>query len=162
MDNSSTLLLIIDVQFAFINLNTEFLIQKISNLVNENIYDKVVFTRFVNTIDSIYAKRLNYKECISENKELAINTLDNTVIDKYKYSALTLELKDYIKKNNIGKIYLCGIDTECCVLKTAFDLFEEGYDVYVLKDYCACTHGIKKHNNALEILERNIGKDRII
>ena len=62
----------------------------------------------------------------------------------------------------IDKIYLCGIDTECCVLKTAFDLFENEYDVYVLKDYCACMCGTQRHNNAIEILKRNIGYDKII
>ena len=62
----------------------------------------------------------------------------------------------------LSKIYLCGIDTECCVLKTAFDLFENEYDVYVLQDYCACSKGIERHNNALQILRRNIGYDKII
>ena len=56
------------------------------------------------------------------------------------------------------QIYLCGIDTECCVLKTAFDLFENEYDVYVLKDYCACMNGETRHNNALDILKRKYEK----
>ena len=43
-----------------------------------------------------------------------------------------------------------------------FDLFELGYNVYVLKDYCVCTHGVERHNNALEILRRNIGKEYIV
>ncbi|MBO5183977.1 MAG: isochorismatase family protein [Bacilli bacterium] len=30
---------------------------------------------------------------------------------------------DYIIKNNITSIYLCGVDIDCCVLKTAFDFF---------------------------------------
>ena len=63
---------------------------------------------------------------------------------------------------DVNEIYLCGIDTECCVLKSAFDLFEMGYDVKVLKDYCACTNGIKRHMNALEILRRNIGYNSIV
>lgn len=71
-------------------------------------------------------------------------------------------VKKYIKDNNINDIYLCGIDTECCVLKTALDLFEENYNVYVLKDYCACTYGELRHSNAIEIIKRNIGNKYVI
>ena len=84
------------------------------------------------------------------------------MFEKNVYSSLSKEVKTYIEDNRISEIYLCGIDTECCILKTAFDLFEQNYNVYVLKDYCACIYGINRHNNALEILERNIGKEFII
>ena len=83
-------------------------------------------------------------------------------MDKNIYSAFSEQLKKYISDNKIDNIYLCGIDTECCILKTAFDLFEKGYNVYVLKDYCACTHGKIRHNNAIEILKRNIGDKYVI
>ena len=84
------------------------------------------------------------------------------MFNKTIYSAVNDNLIKFIKEKNIDKIFLCGIDTECCVLKTAFDLFELGYNVYVLKDYCCCTHGKIRHNNALNIIKRNIGKDNII
>ena len=38
-------------------------------------------------------------------------------------------------ENHIEQIYLCGIDTDACVFKTALDLFENEYDVYVLEKY---------------------------
>lgn len=158
----NTLLLVIDMQKAFINPNTEYLIEKISNLISTNQYNYIVFTRFINTNDSIYVKDLNYYGCIGEDKELAIKPNNHKIIDKKVYSSLNSELKNYIIENNIDKIYLCGINTDCCVLKTAFDLFENEYDFYILKDYCASTNGIEKHNNALEILKRNIGNKRII
>lgn len=158
-----SLLLIIDLQKSFINKNTEMLLNKISNLLNTNKFEEVVFTRFINSTESIWFKKLNYKECITEeSKEIQIETRNKKIIDKTIYSALGNELKLYIKEHDISKIYLCGIDTECCVLKTAFDLFENGYDVYVLKDYCACMKGSQRHENALEILKRNIGYDKIL
>lgn len=49
-----------------------------------------------------------------------------------------------------------------CTLKTAFDLFEQNYKFYVLKDYCASVHGKETHDNAIGILERNLGKENII
>ncbi len=158
-----SLLLVIDLQTSFINENTKYLINKIDNLINENKYDYVAFTRFINSTDSIWYTKLNYNGCMTEeDKKILIDTKQSKVIDKNIYSSLGEELKTYIKENNISKIYLCGIDTECCVLKTAFDLFENEYDVYVLKDYCACMNGETRHNNALDILKRNIGFDKII
>lgn len=158
-----SLLLVIDLQKSFINENTEMLIPKINKLLDENKFEKVVFTRFINSYDSIWFKKLNYTGCITEeSKMLQIDDRGHKLIDKNIYSALGSQLKAYIKDNDISKLYLCGIDTECCVLKTAFDLFENEYDVYVLKDYCACMKGNERHNNAIEILQRNIGYDKVI
>ena len=157
------LLLVIDLEKAFINDNTKYIIDRIESLIKTNKFEDIVFTKFINYNNSIYTKKLNYYDCIDEDSnKLVINTSNHKVINKETYTALNDELKKYIKENNIDKIYLCGIDTECCILKTALDLFENEYDVYVLKDYCACTHGIKRHNNAIDILKRNIGKDSII
>lgn len=158
----NSLLLVIDMQEAFINENTEHLIEKVEKLIHSNHYNYVVFTRFINTSDSRYVRELNYDGCLGEDKTLVISSDNYPVFDKTIYSAMNDELKDYIRKNNIDKIYLCGIDTECCVLKTSFDLFENGYDFYILKDYCACMFGDLRHHNAFQILERNIGKDKII
>ena len=157
------LLIVIDLQKAFINKNTFHLESKIESLLNENKYKNVIFTRFVNTEDSIFVNKLNYRECITEDsKQIVINTGNDFVIDKNGYSVLTNQLKEYIDVNNINNIYLCGIDTECCVLKSALDLFEAGYNVYVLKDYCASFYGVIRHENALEILKSNIGKNYVI
>lgn len=159
----NTLLLVIDVQKAFINENTKHITNKINELINQNKYDNVVFTRFINDEHSLWVEKLDYKECISEeSRKIMIDTKNNLVIDKNIYSALNEELKQYIKDNNINDIYLCGIDTECCILKTALDLFEKEFNVYVLKDFCACTHGKERHNNAIEILKRTIGSKHII
>lgn len=158
-----SLLVIIDLQKQFINQNTEFLLNEINSLIKETKFNEVVFTRFVNSKDNILFKNLNYKGCITEeSKKIEIDTENYKVIDKDIYSILTNEFKEYIISNNISKIYLCGIDTECCVLKSALDLFENGYDVYVLKDYCACTHGLDMHNNAIRIIQRNIGNERVV
>lgn len=157
------MLVVVDLQRSFINLNTEFVIDKIKKLVNSNEFDKVIFTKFINNEDSIYVNKLNYRGCLTnEEQEIMIDTKDNIVLNKEIYTVYSNRFKDIVDEFKINEIYLCGIDTECCVLKSAFDLFEMGYDVKVLKDYCACTHGIKSHMNALDILRRNIGYNNIV
>ena len=141
------LLLVIDVQNDFINEHTKNILTKIKELVDSNKYDLTAFTRFINDENSIWYKKLNYKGCMTkEGQAIAINTKNNKVFDKNIYTAVNDELKKYIQKNNISKIYLCGFDTDACVQKTAIDLFEQNYDVYVLKDYCMSHLGKETHN----------------
>lgn len=157
------LLLVIDLQNGFINQNTEELKQKIKELIEEDKYEKVLFTRFINEPESIWVKKLNYTGCLTKKEQaLAIDAKCCGIIDKYLYTAVNEKLVNYIKENKIDKIYICGIDTECCVLQTALDLFEDDYDIYILKDYCKCMHGETENNQALEIIGRNIGENRII
>ncbi len=157
----SSLLLVIDLQKGFVNEKTEYLVEKIKHLIQRNLYDQIAFTRFINTPQSVFAKKLNYFGGMGEDNELVMNEMNHKIFEKNVYSAYNDELKKYLETNQINKIYLCGVDTDACVLKTAFDLFENGYDVFVLKDYCASTGGEKLHQAALEILKRNIGEDKI-
>lgn len=84
------------------------------------------------------------------------------IFTKKTYTALTEELKEYIKINNINTIYLCGIDTDACVLKTALDFFDYNLNIKVLKDLFMSHSGIDYHNYALILLEKLIGKNNII
>ena len=157
------MLLVIDLQKSFINPNTEFLISKIDSLVNSGSYDLVVFTKFINDNDSMWVKKLNYKGCISlEDRKIMIDTKDNIVLEKSLYTAYSDNLINLINLFKIDEVHLCGIDTECCVLKTAFDLFENGYNIKVLSGYSACTHGEESNKNALDIIARNIGKSNVV
>ena len=42
------------------------------------------------------------------------------------------------------------------------DLFEQNYDVYVLKDYCMSNKGKETHEFYINNLARLIGKDKVI
>lgn len=157
------LLLIIDVQNGFLNKNTKIILPKIESLVKSKDFEYIAFTRFINEINSNWYKKLNYIGCLSkEEQEIPIDTQNYKIFDKKIYSALNDELKNYIKINNIDEIYLCGFDTDACIQKTALDLFENNYDVYVLKDYCMCSSGIELHNIIINNLSELIGKDKII
>jgi len=157
-----TLLLVIDVQNDFVDSNNIDILEKINKLIDSNKYNEVAFTRFINDEDSIWYKKLNYKGCITENgRKIVIDTKNYKIFDKRIYSAVNNELEEYIKTNNIEEIYLCGFDTDACVQKTAIDLFEKNYNVFVLKDYCM-SYDIKLHNTIINNLKRLIGENKII
>ena len=156
-------LLVIDVQKDFINENTSKTLRKINMLVDSKKYDIIAFTRFINDEDSVWYKELNYKGCMTkEQQEIVIDTKNYKVFDKRIYTALNEELKQFIAENNIKEIYLCGFDTDACVQKTALDMFEQNYDVYILKDYCMSHIGEETHNTYINNMKRLIGKDRVI
>ena len=46
------------------------------------------------------------------------------ILEKETYSAVNDKLMEYLLKSDINEVYLCGFDTDGCILKTAFDLFE--------------------------------------
>lgn len=159
----SRLLLVIDVQKDFINKQTERTFYKIEELINSNQYENIVFTKFINDTNSIWYKKLNsHLFMTKEQQSIPIDTKSHKVINKKTYSALNEELKEYIKTNNIEQIYLCGFDTDACIYKTALDLFENGYEVYVLQDYCMAHKGKVLHDIMIQNLKRLIGKEYII
>ena len=160
MDN---LLLIIDLQENFINDNTKNIPNSIKKLIDSNIANHIVFTKFINDDSSIFYKILNYKGCMSEkDRNIVIDTKNYKIIEKRVYTAYNDELKLYIDNNNITTIYLCGIDTDACVLKTALDLFENNYDVKVIED-CSMSHsGIEYHNSAINMLKKLIGIQNVV
>ena len=163
MKIDNNLLIIIDLQNEFINEYTNNSINEIKTLINSNKYNNIIFTRFINSNNNPTFTKLKWNGCLDEeSKKICIDTNNYKILDKETYSAYNNELIKYLNDNRIDNIYLCGIDIECCVLITALNLFENGYNVYVLKDYSYCTNGIDRKNNAIEILKRNIGKDRVI
>ena len=158
-----SLLLVIDLQKSFINEHTKDIPKLIKELVDKNKYNSYVFTKFINDENSRWYKDLRYEGCITaEDRALVIDTKGHPVFSKKTYTSLTDELREYIKENNIDVIYICGIDTDACVLKTALDLFDNNYNVKVLKNYCSSHAGVKAHQNAIEILKRLIGENNIV
>lgn len=157
------LLLVIDVQRDFVNENTLNTLDNIKKLINSEKYDLIAFTRFINDTNSIWYNKLNYKGCMTKKQqEIMLDTKNYKVFNKRVYTALNDELKQYIKENDIDKIYLCGFDTDACVQKTALDLFEQNYEVYILKDYCMSCNGKETHEFYINNMRRLIGNDKIV
>ena len=129
------LLLIIDFQNEFINDVTFKSVNDLKDLVNSNKYDDVVFTRFINNKENPIYKKADWDGCLTEESiKVPIDTKDYKIIDKGTYTAYNEELINYLKTNKINNIYIAGFDIDCCVFTTALNLFENNYNVYILKE----------------------------
>lgn len=159
-----TLLLVVDIQQAFINKYTERISDLIEKHIISNRYDKIVLGKFINNPNSKFVKDLNYLGCIDE-KDIKIVLEDYKkfpIIERTTYSVYNNKLEKLLKDNNIDTVYLCGLDTDACILKTAVDLFENNYNVKVIENLCASSAGIEYHNYGIKLLKRFIGKNNII
>ena len=84
-------------------------------------------------------------------------TKDNT-FHKNTYSAFKApRLKKFIKKNDIQELYLCGINTDACVLASAFEAFDLGYNYKIIDDLCSVSSYKQEYVDAANvIITRNL------
>lgn len=88
---------------------------------------------------------------------------DNTFIKKEAFSIFrTKEFNKFIRDNNISKLYICGLDTHACIYVSTMEAFERGFEVKVIEDLCAAHHGKEYHQNAINSLKRNLGKNLVV
>ncbi len=157
------LLLIIDFQNEFINDVTFKSVNDLKDLVNSNKYDDIIFTRFINSKENPIYKKANWDGCLTEESiKVPIDTKDYKIIDKGTYTAYNEELINYLKTNKINNIYIAGFDIDCCVFTTALNLFENNYNVYILKDYVYSCVSEELKQEILAILGRCIGEKYIV
>ena len=65
---------------------------------------------------------------------------------KNTYTCVTDELLSVI--NSYDEIHLVGISTTCCVVATAYDLFDHGYNIKVIPELCSVTGTLKGFQEA--------------
>ncbi|MGD1895112.1 MAG: isochorismatase family cysteine hydrolase [Cyclobacteriaceae bacterium] len=158
-------LAVIDVQQGFISSVSAHVPSRIRKLIDRVDFTHRIFTRFNNTSNSQYEKLLGWTKLKHKSETDIVTDLQNKAtitIDKYVYSSLTPEFLEYLNTHTIREIYLAGIDTDICVLKTAVDLFEHGFRPIVLADCCMSHADISYHQKALDILPRFIGREQIV
>lgn len=161
---SKKCLLMIDVQKGFVSDDTEHVLPRIKDLMDYG-FDHKIATQFINKENSQYVRSMDWRKLMESPDTDVIDFVQENselVIVKNVYSAVCQELLDFLSDKRIDIVYLCGIDTDCCVLKTAADLFELDIEMKVLAHYSASNGGRESHDAALTVMERLIGTSNII
>ena len=158
-------LIVIDVQKYFLTDETKIVVDRIGDYLKTNLekYFKVYFTIFKNDPSAPLWKISDYHECCSSpdidicDQIKAFTNKDNLFYKNILSAVKVPEIIKGIKNNNITEVYLCGFDTDCCILATAYDLFDQGIKPIILEKLSWSTSKAKLHNPALQIINRNIG-----
>ena len=162
-------LIIVDMQYGFMNKNTEHLRLKLKNFLrsNRNKFDLVIGTRYINNYNTPCYKFEGWDKCMEGTEESELIPLVSEYIDydigKGVYSCWS-GVKESIGKSHkrIDKVYFVGVNTGCCVLHSVFDAYNDLQDCAVISDLCASTSGIESHKAALQILKECITPQRVI
>lgn len=144
-------LVIIDIQND-ITKNYKGIIDNINKAIDWAVNNKihVVYIRHYNLSDGTRTFKPGTKgaELASDMKIVSKN-----IFIKSKGNALTSEeFASFIKKNEIGELYITGADAVACVKSTVFNLCKANYIVNVLSD-CITSYDKRKIDEMLAYYE---------
>ncbi len=164
---SPSCLIAVDMQHQFLNAHTRHILPGVQALVDR--FDYVVCSRYVH-LEGGPVERFKKWEGAGENTlgaQLAIN-LDarpgsrTRVLEKHYFGAFSPEVREWVLNHGIEEVYVCGMDTDICVLKTLFDIVETGLRPIVLKDLTATYAGEPCYSHGMLSIKRLVGREQIL
>ena len=161
--------IIVDMQNGFASSERiQELGDRIDALLQKDLFDAVIATRFLNGDHSPYERFLDWTEMrTDEDIQLLPSILPyvDLTVDKQIYTCVNADFLQMLCQLNDGtmpeKVFLMGVDTDCCVLATATGLFENDIRPVVLTAYCDSTGGAEYHEAGLLCLKRLIGEKQL-
>lgn len=141
-------LLIVDMQKGFMkNYKYKNLNKKINKLISTDIYDKIIFTKFINneSKNKLFQTKLNWHNFRTEEEQsISLEVPDNALIfEKYGYGLQDEDLK-YIKSLNIKEIDICGIKAEACIYAISLQLWDKEIYPNLLPEYILGNQNMQK------------------
>lgn len=163
-------LIVVDVQNGFVTEHSAHVVPVVVDLVQrwQEAGRDVVFTRYINHEGSIFERAMGWSklqespeiDIVPELQPLASHAV--AVIDKRIYTMFTDEGEQLAKNRGWTEVYVCGIDTEVCVLKTAVDAFERGIVPRLVVDASASHSGAEAHDAGLLVAQKMIGRRQLV
>lgn len=183
-------LIVIDMQRGNISEYNRFIPTGIASIIRAELFNPVIFTRYVNTPDSPARLFLetdamsgfgdagmdnNIKEVMGAQvpglDDYGVFNLGEGfgakryLVTRNVYTTVTPEFEQLLGELNLDAssgMYIVGADTESSVMKTALDLFERTIEPLVLAEFCGSHRGMGTHERALSLLKDLIGANRVI
>lgn len=170
MAEINPVLVVVDVQNGFVTEHSRHVVPVIEQLAREWIDAgrDVVFTRYLNYKDSPFEKIMGWSK-LKESPEIDIvdelqelSQKATAVVDKKMYTLFTDEGSNLARTRQWTDMFVCGIDTEVCVLKTAVDAFEQGIRAWLVTNASASHSGQAPHEAGVLVAQKMIGREQTI
>lgn len=158
-----SVLMIVDVQAGFVTDHSRGVVDPLARLQDR--FGHVVVTKFHNPDPSPFRGILDYHDFAPGAPETALAftpRADALVVDRPLYTAVTEDLMDRLRRWNATDVFIGGIATEACILKTAVDLFERSVTPWLIEDLCASDKGPEFHDPAIKVLGKLIDPRHIV
>ncbi len=157
-------LFIIDVQPAFINTRNNHIIDAIISIIQTVPYDLYVEALFHAEKGSVwdtqqqwtYPKDKHFHTVEKLTLELNDRGISRVKIEKETKSVFkdSQDLLEKLRQNYIQEVHLVGLDTNDCVLASAYEAFDLGFFTYVLEEGCESSSSADLHKQALFLLRK--------
>jgi nicotinamidase-related amidase len=153
-------IVIVDLQKGFVKEEYAHIPKAIKDHLEASDYDHVLMGAFKNAHESNFVRLLNWNKLFTAPEtdivpELSAYADPSRVFWRTAYSLFkNPDFEAYLMKHEIQSFDLCGLVADSCVLATAFDGFDKGYEVRVLHDLMRTKEGL--NHATCEIFERNI------
>jgi len=164
------ILLVVDMQKGFARYEqTVELTSKIKILLERQLFDVVIATKFYNGTNSSYEKLFNWHRLKTDDEQELPDDIKKYVsctINKSIYNCVNADFIQKLCQLNDGcyptKLFIVGADTDCCVLTIATSLFEHNIRPIVLTKYCDSNGGPISHEAGITCMKRLIGQDQLV
>ncbi len=92
-------------------------------------------------------------------EDIDISKAQVIYLDKTRYSAFyNTGLADILDLNQVDKLYLAGVCTDTCILHTAVDAYNYGFETLILSD-CMASSAMSKHDFAINHFKNALGME---
>jgi nicotinamidase-related amidase len=148
--------------FAAIDDRVRDVAENIRAHVEEESYDAVVFTKFVNSEQSPFSIILENERCMEEPGTDLVEPLhaladEHTVIETDTYSLFNAQaFYSVLDEANPDRFYFAGADIDGTLLATLFDAFDLGHHAHLRDDLVLSTTGSELEEAARTIIDRNL------
>lgn len=154
-----TALIIVDIQPHFLNDANKWILPNVEKLLREQSYDMYIEATFHADPGSIWDKQTEwtfpYEETVPEIKALIPRDAVQVIKTTKSVFGGDKDVKKILQENNIEEVHIIGLDTNDCVMATAFDSFDAEFFTYVIEECTESSNGSHLREAALEIL-RNV------
>lgn len=164
------MLVVVDMQNGFVREKSAHVVPVIADITRrwQDAGGDTVFTRYLNFPGSVFERLIHWTklrespeiDIVPELTDLAARS--TAIVDKTIYSLFSEEGARLVRERGWTDLYICGIATESCVLKTAVDAFERDLTPWLIQDASASHAGSEAHDAGILVSSRFIGKDQII
>ncbi len=153
-------LIVVDVQPSFLNTRNQYVVENIMKLVKAMSYEAYVEATFHAERGSLWDIQQEWicpegeetqtltslSAALAPHNPLKIHKTTKSVFKGDK------NVLDFLKGKNIEEVHIVGVDTNDCVLATAYEAFDNGFVTYVIEECAQSSSSNEVHEKALDIL----------